>query len=161
MLIAHSTFSCASACGGNEACETKRSTEKVGEGGWSPLDGESASPSESEPDSASLRELMVASLTEMVKPETGGEEMSVSTRRAIRGGWGERVLKDCQGIPGDPAWRAPVWVHSVQRERGNHNPLFCRARKSERLIVAMRRGNACGAKEPYFSHVSIEERSAA
>jgi hypothetical protein len=49
--------------------------------GWEIPDGESVSPNESEPDSASLHHLQVAILPEMEKPVTDEEETSRCTRR--------------------------------------------------------------------------------
>lgn len=45
-----------------------------------------------------------------------------------------------------------------QRRWGIHNPLGVRSRESERPIRAEKRGNARGAKGPYFSRVSINGR---
>ena len=45
-----------------------------------------------------------------------------------------------------------------QRRWGNHNPLGVRSRESERPIRAEKRGNARGAKGPYFSRVFIKGR---
>lgn len=53
----------------------------------------------------------------------------------------------------------PRWGR--QRGRGIHNPVRGCSRKSERLIVARKWGNAHGAKGPYFSHVFSKERQAA
>jgi hypothetical protein len=46
-----------------------------------------------------------ANLPELLKPEIGGEAMSRSTRRAFRGGWGQRAGKDQPRNLGDPAER--------------------------------------------------------
>jgi hypothetical protein len=53
---------------------------------------------------------------------------------------------------------APEPSGRLQREWGIHNPRIGRGRESERPIVALKRGNARGAKGPYFSHVAVEER---
>jgi len=45
----------------------------------------------------------VASLPKLLKPVTGEEATSKSTRRAFRGGWGQRAGKDQSRILGDPA----------------------------------------------------------
>ena len=65
---------------------------------------ESVSRSVSEPDSASLCELRAAKLPYGMKPATGGEVRGESNRRALRGGWGQRMEKDQQARNlGDPA----------------------------------------------------------
>jgi len=48
-----------------------------------------------------------------------------------------------------------------QRDRGIHNPGRGCSRESDWPIVALKRGNARGAKGPNFSHVSIKERKPA
>jgi hypothetical protein len=105
--------------------------------------------------------MVVVILPDLVKPANYGEAMSISTHGAIRGDWGGRVLKDYRQVPGDPLRCSETEVVKGQRQWGNHNLLFCRMRESERLIVAEKRGNARGAKEPYFSHVSNEVGSTA
>jgi len=60
------------------------------------------SPSESEPDSASLHAMDVANLPEMVKPGTCRVETGICTCRASRGDRGERVRKDASRNLGDP-----------------------------------------------------------
>lgn len=47
---------------------------------------------------------------------------------------------------------------SAQRRRGRHNPVRGRGRESDRLIVARKRDNARGAKEPEHEHVSVRGR---
>jgi len=60
----------------------------------------------SEPDSASLCKVGAASLPYVMKPDTGGEAMGASNRRALRGGWGRRRRTDQSRNLGDPAeWR--------------------------------------------------------
>ncbi len=44
-----------------------------------------------------------ANLPEVMKPATGGEVMSTSARRAVRGDWGERASKDQLRNLGGPA----------------------------------------------------------
>jgi len=156
MLIACSTFSCALACAGDQSRETLRSLLLHGEGGWSPLDNEDVSPNVSELDSASLHQLLAVNLPEMLKPATSEEATSMSTHWAIRGDWRERMSKDWQQVPGEPP-RCTVGEESVvQGGRGINNSVFCRRRKSERPIVAKKRGNARGAKRLHVSHASID-----
>jgi hypothetical protein len=156
MLIACSTFSCALACAGDQSRETLRSLLLHGEGGWPPLDNEDVSPNVSELDSASLHQLLAVNLPEMLKPATSEEATSMSTHWAIRGDWRERMSKDWQQVPGEPP-RCTVGEESVvQGGRGINNSVFCRRRKSERPIVAKKRGNARGAKRLHVSHASID-----
>jgi hypothetical protein len=64
--------------------------------------------SASEPDSASLCKVGAASLLPpcgMMKPDTSGEVMGASSRRALRGGWGRRRGID-QSIPLGAGWEA-------------------------------------------------------
>jgi len=156
MLIACSTFSCALACAGDQSRETLRSLLLHGEGGWPPLDNEDVSPNVSELASASLHHLLAVNLPEMLKPATSEEATSMSTHWAIRGDWRERMSKDWQQVPGEPP-RCTVGEESVvQGGRGINNSVFCRRRKSERPIVAKKRGNARGAKRLHVSHASID-----
>jgi hypothetical protein len=161
MLIACSTFSCALACAGDQSRETLRSLQFLyllhGEGGWSPPDSKGMSPNVSELDSASLRYLLAVIRPKVMKPATSEEATSMSTHWAIRGAWRERVSKDWQQVPGEPP-RCTVGevLSAVQGGRGINNPVFCRRRKSERPIVAEKRGNARGAKGPYVSRASID-----
>ena len=162
MLIAHSTFSFASACEGDRSRETLRSRSFWrGEGGWYPPENEDVSPAQANPLRPRYAIWMVVNLPDVVKPVTYGEVMSTCTHRATRGDWGGRASKDCRQVPGDPLRCSEAKVVNEQRQWGNHNPLLCRMRKSERFIVAEKRGNSRGAKEPYFSHVTIKERRAA
>lgn len=166
MLVACSTFSCALACAGDQSRETLRSLQIVylylylyllhGEGGWSPPDSEGMSPNVSELDSASLRYLLAVNLPEVMKPATSEEATSMSTHWAIRGAWRERVPKDWQQVPGEPPRCTCGEVSAVQGVRGINNLVSCRRRKSERPIVAEKRGNARGAKGPYVSRASID-----
>jgi len=117
--------------------------------------------------------------------------MSRCTHRATRGDWGGRVLKDRsgtwetrRGVANRARGEAcALWLGVAacgetsvsdcarvphvepsggrQRRRGKHNPSGGCGRESERPIVAKKRGNARGAKGPYFSHVLIEERKPA
>jgi hypothetical protein len=166
MLIACSTFSCALACAGDQSRETLRSSQILylyllhGEGGWSPPDSEDMSPNVSELDSASLHYLLAVILPKVMKPATSEEATSMSTHWAIRGAWRERVSKDWQQVPGEPprctVGEVELHLSAVQGVRGINNSGFCRRRKSERPIVAEKRGNARGAKGLYVSRASIE-----
>jgi len=162
MLIAHSTFSFASACEGNRSRETLRSWYVChGEGGWFLSENEDASPAQANPFRPRYAYLVVVIHPDLVKPVNYGEAMSTSTHGTTRGDWGGRVLKDYRQVPGDPYRCSKTEVVYLQSHWGNNNPLICRMRESERPIVAKKRGNACGAKGPYFSRDSNDERRTA
>lgn len=163
MLIVRSTCSCAMACGGNKARETWRSVPvRAGKDGGFPSDGDVASPNASELDSASLHhQWRSASLPEMAKPVIDGEATDTCTRRAARGDWRERVTKERIRYPGDP-FRCPASaVEAGRGDRGSHNPALPRQWKSDRLTVALKRGNARGAKRPGRRRVSTVKGGAA
>lgn len=65
------------------------------------------------------------------------------------------------GVSGSAQTPHSELIRRLQRRWGIHNPPIGRGRESERSIVAVKRGNARGAKGPCFSHVSIKERSPA
>ncbi len=161
MLIVRSTCSCASACCGNKARETRRSALAAGEGGWYPPDNEVASPNASELDSASLHKWRSANLPKRAKPAIGGEATDTSIRRAVRGDWRERATTEHTWYPGEPL-RSPVSaVEAGRGARGRHNPRIPRRRQSDRLIVALKRGNARRAKGPDRRRVSTVKGGAA
>ncbi len=161
MLIAHSTFSCASACG-NNVRETLRSWEPHGERGWSPRDNEDVSLSVSELDSASLHlKPLAAKLPNRLKPANNEEVMSKSTHCASRGDWRKRTSKDWLETPGCPLRRNPSRVMDRHKLMETNNRECSRGWESERPIVAKKRGNACGAKGLYHCHVSVKERRTA
>ena len=69
-------------------------------------------------------------------------KQQASTRRAFRGGWGQRAWKDQPRSLGNPPGRRRA---NTQREC-----ITVRAQRvAERPVVAKKRGNACGAKGPY------------
>ena len=162
MLIAHSTFSCASACGGNKVRETLRyKSYDLCDEDWQSFDSEEASPNVSELDSASLHKIPGANLPELVKPATIGEEMSACTRWSGRGDWRGRVSKGQQILLGDPLRSFLLKVSGKQGVQGSHNLNSLRQWKSERLILVMKQGNACGAKGLYHHRVFMAGRRAA
>ena len=161
MLIVRSTCSCAPACGGDKARETRRSAPKVDEGGWYPPDNEVASPNASEPVSASLHHWRAANLPNVVKPAIGGEVTNGSIRQDARGEWGERATTEHARYPGEPL-RSPVSaVETGQGTQGSHNLRIPRQRQSDRLVVALKRGNSRGAKGPDFRCVSTAKGGSA
>ena len=148
-------------------------------------------PNASEPDSASLHQPVATNLHREVKSDTSGVEMSANTHWATQGGWGGRVptdraetwetrcgesvcregIKRCAMAPNSRARRkgrkrkcestTPDARGRWKRARGIHNPECGCSRESDRPIVAMKRGNARGAKGPSFSHVFVKERKPA
>ncbi len=107
---------------------------------------------------ASSRKSRVANLPEVVKPETDWEETSGCTNRARRGSQGRRVPKDSSRNRGEPVGcsegtRFPEsnrdWESITSPGPGG---------KSEGLIVAKKRGNARGAKEPCHGNEEIEKK---
>ncbi len=161
MLIAHSTFSCALACNGNSARETLRSCFVHGEWGWSPHDNEDASLSASELDSAPLHNPLSAKLPELLKPANNDEVMSRNSHCDSRGDWRKRVSKDWRQVPGYPLRRMPSGVMGLYKVMEINNYVLSRGWKSERPISAKKRGNSCGAKGLYHSHVSVKVRRSA
>jgi len=164
LVIVCSPISCASACLGNEARETKRFQSKCwGEGGGNPPDNESVSPNpeRGELDSASLRVMLTANLPKVVKPVIGREEMNESTYQVSRGDWRGRAPKECAWYPGDPFRSGSLVVSDRQGRRGSHNPKSLRQRKSDRPVLVKTRGNARRAKGPFRHRVLIERGGAA
>jgi hypothetical protein len=133
----------------------------VGDGGWSPPDNKVASPNASELDSASLHQWQTANLPNVVKPEIDREATDVCTCRVARGDWRERTTKEPIWYPGYPLRSLEPAIGTGQDNRGNHNPISLRQWKSDRFIVAMKWGNAHGAKEPDRCRVSPRKGVAA
>lgn len=151
MLIDCSTCSNASAGGGDKPRETLRLSIGVGsEGAGKALDCESSSPSASEHDSASLHycwrptSRMCRSLSSLEKQQScaSREPVGVIDESASR--------RNTRATPRDPSlvpWpRSSVWW---QRNPGNHNRINDQKEDAAGLIVAKKRGNARGAKQPY------------
>lgn len=97
--------------------------------------GHQVSRSESEPGSASIRQLSVASRPKQMKPAIGGEETSLSTRRTLRGERGQRGWKDRSRNLADP----PEWGQRPQRRQGRHNVAVGSVQESDRPIGAGKR----------------------
>ena len=94
------------------------------------LCGEPTSRNVSELDSASLRRKSgVANLSDLLKPDTVGEETFTCSQLTPRGGWRQRVGKERLRNLGDPM---PTFVLSDW--------------ESDDLIVVKKQGNSCGAK---------------
>ena len=75
---------------------------------------EDVSRNASEPDSASLHQLKVVNLPNMVKPITGAEATGICRHWAFRGDWGRRASKDSSSNLGDLLQRS--WKSNTGRE---------------------------------------------
>ena len=102
---------------------------------------EPASRNVTELDSASLRYLGMAKLPELPKPAIIGEETFTSSQWIPRGGWRQRVGKEKSRNLRDPVISGYV-------------------RESDTLIVARKRGNACGAKGGDCKYATVEVKDA-
>ena len=115
---------------------------------------EPASRSASEPESASLLQVRAANLSDVPKPETRREVTFTRNGGALRGEWGQRGGKVGLGRLGDPCCRLrhkrdEMAIESIRWALGGW--------ESERLVVAMKRGNARGAKGPWRGGADSED----
>jgi hypothetical protein len=148
MEIVRTTYRYAAAGGRDETRETQRSGETQAKGKEEFPDIESASPNPArgELESASLHKSSVANLPEMGKPATcrarNGKEVPGGTGRSERR---ERVLKDMS-----ETWETRSCGRAGSASQ-NRECITCGGarRESDGLIVARKRCNARGAKEPY------------
>jgi hypothetical protein len=109
--------------------------------------------SASEPESASLNQLRAARLPEELKPEIRCKETFESSAGALRGERGQRAGKVGLGRLGDPCRR-------LRRRNKTGSETISgglEAGESERLVVAMKRGNPCGAKGPWRERSGLKE----
>jgi hypothetical protein len=115
---------------------------------------EPASRSASEPETASLHQVRVASLSDVLKPEIRREVMFMSNGGTLRGQRGQRAGKVGLGRLGDPCCRL-----GSKRDKMHSESISCAlgAWESERLMVAMKRGNARGAKGPWQERSGLKE----
>jgi len=159
MPIAYSAFSCASAWKSDQPREALRS--HGGERGWYPLDSEGMS--------LTQVNSIQPRYTKCQWPTFQRWRSLKSTRKKCA-----YALVELTGVIGEGAFRKvssmsreihtgvlPVRVWVGQWVRGNHNFHTSRTWKSEGPVVARKRGNACGAKRPCFSHVCNEIRRTA
>jgi|SRR4051794_4099862 len=95
-----------------------------------------------------------ANLSNVPKPEIRREEMSVSSGGDLRGEWGQRAGKVELGRLGDPCLRP-------RAERGEARAETIRRAletgESERPVVALKRGNARGAKGPWQERSGLKK----
>ena len=159
MPIVRAAFSHALTWRGNKPREILRS--HVWRKGAVPLDDERVSPNKVNP----LRPRYVyygpANLPKVVKPVMVGDETYVDTHQVHRGGRGERALKEQRHVLGDPSMELTEVGTKVDKGYGEyitHIPCWW---KSDRFVVAEKRGNACGAKGPNINHVSTKTRRSA
>src|SRR5215207_400590 len=109
-----------------------------------PCKAHGASRSESEPGSASKRYNESGQPFRDGEASTGGEDTGMCTRRALRGGRGQRVPRE-----GSRNLRRPGVPGSCPRVRlGMHNQHVLHGRAAEGSVVAGKRGNSRGAKGP-------------
>ncbi len=99
---------------------------------------ELASRNISELDSASLHNVGVAMLPDMLKPAIVGQETFVCSRWAPRGDWRWRVRKEKSRNLRDP------------------NTMQYRVWESDVLIVVKKQGNSCGAKGDDYRYAKVE-----
>jgi len=132
-----------------------------GEKGWSPLDNERVSPSKANPFRPRYAKRRSINLPMMVKSATVGCITYSVSCWIDRGGWGERALKEQRHVPGDLSWTTSLINMSVYNGGWESITTYQPWQKSDRPIVAEKRGNACGAKGPSFSRVSIKIRRTA
>lgn len=159
MIIVCSSTSCAMACGGNEACETLRYWPKSQcEAGVVPTDNEDVSPNEVNSFRPRYAKAPLASLPKMVKPVICMEEINTRTCETV-GVIGESAhRKNNAQYLGEPFHGIKSEVDDMQGQQGNNNLLSLWQGQSERLILTMKRGNACGVKELFRHHVDRIER---
>ena len=115
---------------------------------------EPVSRSASETKAASLRQVRAANLSDVPKPEIRREGMFTSSGGVLRGEWGQRAGKVGLGRLGDPCCRLrpkrnEMHIESIRWALG--------AWESERPIVAMKRGNARGAKGPWQERSGLKK----
>ena len=147
--------SCGSAQEGNQMCEATRSARMIEQAkGVNARTAKARALTQVNPIRPRYTNMQVAILPKVLKPVIGGEETGTSNRRTCRGDWGERAPKERSD-----RWEIRRDVQEEtngQRRQGNHNLPNGHGRKSDRLIRAMKRGNARRAKGPNVSRVSIE-----
>lgn len=109
--------------------------------------------SASEPESASLNQVRTASLPEGLKPVIRREETFASNAGVLRGERGQRAGKVGLGRLGGPCRR----FRRRSKTRSESISGGLEAGESERLVVALKRGKACGAKEPWQERSGLKE----
>ena len=128
----------------------KHEADRAGGGatrGLKPREASSTSRSASEPESASKHKLGVATVPKIPKPISAMKLLITRNGRPPRGERGRRVSKGNPRNLGDPAagWsRKQNRRPRIEREEITAKP--CPDRESEASIVALKRGNARGAK---------------
>jgi hypothetical protein len=99
-----------------------------------------------------------ANLSEKPKPIIRREATFIRSGGDLRGGWGQRAGKVGLGRLGDPGH--PLW-HCRSKARAESIRRALGAGESERPIVALKRGNARGAKGPWQNGADSKRTGAA
>ncbi len=89
---------------------------------------------------------LVASLPEMVKPASAAKQRTNAAVGTSRGGMRERMQKDCQQRRETRSNGGPV----PQVSLGINNQAETLERESDGFVVAEKRSNVRGAKEPWL-----------
>jgi RNA-directed DNA polymerase len=90
----------------------------------------------------------MASLPEMVKPDTGREATSIRSGRVPRGESGRRMSKDQFRNLGDPTGCSYRMGMRTDNRKPEYITVSGPCRESEGVTVALKRGNFRGAKDP-------------
>lgn len=159
MKIVRSTYSCAAAGGSDEAREALRFGVIRARRNKPPPTANGRALIPQGVNSVKLRyaNISAASLSKMMKPATGqGSNGTQAPGWADRSSTRERAQKDT----------SETWETRPDRRSRASRPEECITwggvrRESDGLIVAGKRGNARGAKEPCCTHANIYERRAA
>lgn len=160
MKIVRTTYRFAAAGGRDETRETQRFGAIQAKGNGKPLKSNARALIPQGVNSVELRytKTSAANLSDTVKPATcqrrNGTKASGGADRSHRR---ERVQKDLSETWDTRAYGRQESVSPSQRM----NNLEGIRRESEGLIVAVKRGNARGAKEPCYTHAFIYEARAA
>ena len=160
MGIDRTPYRCAAAGGRDEARETPRSGQAQASRNGKPATSNARALIPQGVNSNRLRytKTPAANLPKRVKPATGrGRNGTRAPGRAGRSGRRERVQKDMS-----ETWETRAHRHREGASRGREC-ITCGGvrRESDGLVVAVKRGNARGAKEPCCTQASNNEARAA
>jgi hypothetical protein len=154
MKIVRSTSSHASAGGSDETRETMRSGAIQAMGAKLPDDeGPSLNPARGELDSAPLNPHRRPSSQKMRSLPLTEKQRTIAFVRPV----------GVRGVSADQkkhhnSWETPSGRSLTFRPpMGTHNHRWCLGGESDGLVVALKRGNARGAKEPCCKHANIYE----
>jgi len=154
MRIVRSTSSHAPAGGSNETRETMRSGAIPAKGEFLPDDeGVSLNPARGELVSASLNLYRRPTSQKGRSLRLTGKQRTFAPVRPV-GVIGVGAHQKNHHVTWDTRSGSR---HQWQRAMGTHNHRPCLERESDGLVVAWKRGNARGAKEPCCKHANINE----